>query len=116
MAAQSTLRPGPALGLVAFPPPRLSLITGIRPRIGVWAVALFLIPVTVIIHNFWALEGMQRISEFHSFLGNLALLGSALMFLAVPRPWPLSLDTWVGTMGAAISRLREAHSVQRAER
>jgi hypothetical protein len=59
-------------------------------------VALFLIPVTVITHNFWALEGMQRISEFHSFLGNLALLGSALMFLAVPRPWPLSLDTWVG--------------------
>jgi putative oxidoreductase len=93
----------------------LSLITGIRPRIGVWAVALFLIPVTVIMHNFWALEGMQRISEFHSFLGNFALLGSALMFLAVPRPWPLSLDTWVGTMGAAISRLREGHSVQRAE-
>jgi uncharacterized membrane protein YphA (DoxX/SURF4 family) len=76
---------------------------------------LFLIPVTVIMHNFWALEGMQRISELYSFLGNLALLGSALMFLAVPRPWPLSLDTWVGTMGAAISRLREARSVQRAE-
>ena len=87
----------PCAGLGAFPPPRLSLITGIRPRIGAWAVAFFLIPVTVIMHNFWA------------------LLGSALIFLAVPRPWPLSLDTWVGTLGTAISRLREARSVQRAE-
>src|SRR6478609_5574512 len=34
-----------------------SLITGIRPSLGVAAVVLFLVPVTLIMHNFWALDG-----------------------------------------------------------
>src|SRR4026209_955425 len=63
----------------------LSLISGVQPRLGVGAVALFLIPVSIIMHNFWALHGMERIVEMHTFLGNLALLGSAFMFLAIPR-------------------------------
>ena len=49
-----------------------SLITGIRPQIGVGAVTLFLIPVTLIMHNFWALEGVQQISEMRSFLDFIA--------------------------------------------
>jgi uncharacterized membrane protein YphA (DoxX/SURF4 family) len=72
----------------------ISIATGLRPQLGVAAIALFLIPVGVIMHNFWALEGFQQMSELHAFLGNLGLLGSALIFLAIPRPWPLSLDGW----------------------
>jgi hypothetical protein len=30
--------------------------------------------------------------ETIQFSKNLALLGSALMFLKIPRPWPLSWD------------------------
>ena len=30
------------------------------------------------------------LNEFH-FLKNLGLLGSALMFLTIPQPWPFSL-------------------------
>ena len=71
-------------------------------------VALFLIPVTVIMHNFWALEGMQRISEFHSFLGNFALLGSALMFLAVPRP-----VVWMPRPGPHPARLAAWRAIRR---
>jgi putative oxidoreductase len=71
----------------------LSLVTGIRPKAGVGAISLFLIPVTLIMHNFWALEGMARTIEMHAFLGNVGLLGSALMFLAIPQPWPFSLPT-----------------------
>jgi putative oxidoreductase len=81
-----------------------SLITGIRPRIGVGALVLFLIPATLIMHNFWALDGMQRISEFHSFMSNAGLLGSALMFLAIPGPWPISLDRRLPSFGAIVRR------------
>jgi len=77
----------------------ISIATGLRPQLGVAAIALFLIPVTLIMHNFWALDGMQRIVELHSFQGNLGLLGGALTLLAIPRPWPLSLDKWISTLG-----------------
>jgi uncharacterized membrane protein YphA (DoxX/SURF4 family) len=45
----------------------ISIVTGVRPRLGVAAIAVFLIPVTLIMHNFWALTGMQQVIEFHSF-------------------------------------------------
>jgi putative oxidoreductase len=90
----------------------LSFISGIRPRIGVGAIILFLISVTLIMHNFWAAEGMQRISEMHSFLGNLALLGSALMFLAIPRPWSFSLENWAGALSDMVRRRWATHMTQ----
>jgi putative oxidoreductase len=90
----------------------VSLISGIQPRLGVGAVALFLIPVTLIMHNFWALDGMERITEMHAFLGNLALLGSAFMFLAIPRPWPLSLDNGVDLIDAVLRRMRALNAAR----
>jgi hypothetical protein len=30
-----------------------------------------------------------------AFMGNVGLLGSALLFLAIPQPWPLSLNDWI---------------------
>jgi putative oxidoreductase len=76
-----------------------SFITGLRPRIGIGALVLFLIPVTLIMHNFWVFDGMQRVSEMRSFLSNLALLGSGVMFLAIPQPWPLSLNHSIAALG-----------------
>src|SRR5688500_6806428 len=84
----------------------ISLVTGLLPRLGILASVLFLIPVTVIMHNFWALQGMERIIEFHSFKGNLCLLGASLMFLAIPEPWPLSLETWRTSHGYTAARFR----------
>ncbi len=70
----------------------LSFLTGLWPVIGVVALVVFLVPVSVMIHGFWAVEDpMQRTQEMYSFLSNMGLLGSGLMFLAVPRPWPYSL-------------------------
>jgi uncharacterized membrane protein YphA (DoxX/SURF4 family) len=86
----------------------LSLAAGFRPRVGVGATALFLVPATIIMHNFWAAEGLARISELHSFMGNVGLLGSALMFLAIPRPWPMSVDTWLRDLRAAGRQPRAA--------
>src|SRR5690242_15049816 len=88
----------------------ISLLTGFQPRLGVAAVLLFLVPVTLVMHNFWALQGLQAELEQHSFLGNVALAGSALMFLLIPRPWATSLDRWILTRqtGAAVSESRHA--------
>jgi len=94
----------------------ISLISGIQPRIGVGAVALFLIPVSIMMHNFWAVDGMERIVELHAFLGNLALLGSAFMFLAIPRPWPFSLDNGVDLVDVVLRRLRAANAARHDSR
>jgi hypothetical protein len=53
---------------------------------------------------------MQRIAEMHAFLGNLALLGSALMFLAIPRPWSFSLDNGVDLLDVVVRRLRATNA------
>ena len=70
-----------------------SLLTGFLPRLGVLATVAFLVPVNIVMHAFWDLPaGVQRQSEMYHFLANVGLTGSALMFLAIPRPWAYSLD------------------------
>ncbi|MGB9773187.1 MAG: DoxX family protein [Bacteroidota bacterium] len=69
-----------------------SIITGYKPTIGVIALVIFFLPVTFIMHNFWAVsDQMQRMGEMVNFLKNIALMASAVMFLSIPQPWPLSL-------------------------
>jgi len=48
-------------------------------------------------HNLWTLQGFQAALEQHSFMGNVALAGSALMFLLIPQPWAVSVDRWLLT-------------------
>jgi putative oxidoreductase len=88
----------------------ISIVAGLRPRIGIGALVLFLIPVTLVMHNFWALEGIPRMIELHAFQGNLGLIGAALMFLAIPRPWPLSLDGWLASLGRAERKQRATNT------
>ena len=71
----------------------MCFVTGVQPRAGILAITVFFIPVTLLMHNFWAYDGMERVVEMHAFMGNIGLLGSALVFLAIPQPWPLSLNT-----------------------
>ncbi len=70
----------------------LSILLGIFPRIGVLALVVFFLPVTFWMHDFWAIEDPQaRMMQMVNFLKNLALMGSALIFLAIPEPWEPSL-------------------------
>ena len=68
-----------------------SFLLGYQPLIGIAAAVLFLVPVTLMMHSFWNMEGAARASNLVNFTKNVALLGSVLMFLLIPRPWPLSL-------------------------
>lgn len=70
----------------------LSILLGAYPRVGIAAVVVFLVPVAFWMHNFWAVqEPMQQMVEMVNFTKNVALAASALMFLAIPEPWPLSV-------------------------
>jgi putative oxidoreductase len=76
----------------------LSLLLGVYPRVGVAALVLFLLPVTIMMHGFWNdRDPMMRQMDMVNFTKNLALLGSALMFLAIPHPWPYSLERRFGS-------------------
>ena len=70
----------------------LSILLGVMPNWGVLFLALFLIPVSFTMHNYWADQDPQmRQNNEINFHKNLALLGATLMLLAIPQPWPLSL-------------------------
>ena len=70
----------------------LSVLLGVYPTIGVAALAIFLIPVTYMMHAFWKVqEPMAKMGERVNFTKNVALLGAALTLLAIPQPWTVSL-------------------------
>lgn len=70
----------------------LSVLTGFQPKIGILALVLFLLPVSLQMHAFWKETDEQaKTTEMVQFLKNMALLGAALSLLAIPEPWPLSL-------------------------
>lgn len=71
----------------------LSLITGYRPTVGIAALVLFLLPVTMLMHNFWTITDPQmHVIEQGLWMRNMALAGASLFLLAVPRPWLWSVD------------------------
>ena len=69
----------------------LSLILGFRARIGALLLILFLIPTTLIFHNFWGLAGNERMLQMLNFLKNAAIMGGLLLVCAYGAG-PLSLD------------------------
>lgn len=69
----------------------ITILLGYEPRLGVASLVIFFVPVTFMMHNFWAVPAGEKAMQLGQFMKNSALLGSALMFLKIPRPWPLSL-------------------------
>ncbi len=69
----------------------LSLLAGVRPKLGTSLIGAFLLGVTPKMHDFWNVQDPQRrMNEQINFSKNLALLGGALIAAAVPEPWPAS--------------------------
>src|SRR5229473_6974690 len=71
----------------------LSILLGFHGKLGAWLLVLFLVPVTLTMHNFWAVKDpmMQQI-QMAMFLKNISMLGSALFFTQIGTG-PLSLDS-----------------------
>jgi len=71
----------------------LSVLFGFKARWGAWFIVIFLVPVTAIMHNFWAVaDPAARQMQMGQFISNTALLGAALL-IAHFGSGPLSLDS-----------------------
>ena len=70
----------------------LSVLLGFRARIGALLLVLFLVPVTITMHDFWAVkEPMMHQMQQVMFLKNLSMLGGALLIMYFGAG-PISLD------------------------
>ena len=70
----------------------LSIALGYRAKLGAWLLVLFLVPVTFMMHRFWAIpDPMAAMMQQIMFMKNLALLGGALI-LTHFGGGPCSLD------------------------
>lgn len=73
----------------------LSIAFGYRAKIGGWALVLFLVPVTLTMHQFWTIaDPMAAQVQQVMFLKNVAMLGGALAF-AYFGAGPYSMDARV---------------------
>ena len=71
-----------------------SILLGWRPELGVIAIVVFLLGVSFPMHPFWAdADPTQRANDMANFMKNIALVGATLMLVAVPQPWPYSVET-----------------------
>ncbi len=81
----------------------LSVLLGFKARWGAVLLLLFLVPVTLVMHNFWAVHDpamaqMQKVN----FLKNLAMMGGSLLVFYFGSG-PVSLDAWWETRHGLMS-------------
>lgn len=70
----------------------LSILTGFYPKIGAYLLIAFLIPVTIITHDFWNVDDAAAASrQLSGFLRNVTYTGGCLVLLSLPEPWAYSL-------------------------
>lgn len=70
----------------------LSIILGYKAKYGAWLLILFLIPVTVMLHNFWTItDPMAQQMDMAAFMKNISMIGGALI-IAHFGSGPFSLD------------------------
>jgi putative oxidoreductase len=95
-ARQGVPLPGvlvPLAGVIAIAG-GLSVLLGYHARFGAALLVLFLVPVTLTMHRFWAVsDPTMAMLEQTQFLKNVSMLGGALL-IAYFGAGPMSLDTW----------------------
>ena len=70
----------------------LSVLLGFHAKIGAWLLVLFLVPVTLMMHNFWAAaDPMTAKMQQVMFMKNLSMIGGALL-VAHFGAGPVSFD------------------------
>lgn len=94
--AQSKKVPAAKAGVVVsgilFALGGIGIIIGLYPTIAVILIIVALLPVTFMMHNFWAVQdpGARQMEQI-GFMKNIALIGGALAFLFISQPWMLSV-------------------------
>jgi putative oxidoreductase len=84
----------------------LSVLVGFQTRLGAWLLVLFLVPVTLVMHNFWAApDAITFQIEQAMFMKNLTMLGGALL-ISYFGAGPLSLDAFISGERPLIDEFR----------
>ena len=97
----------PVSGLMALTG-GLSVALGYRAKIGAWLLLAFLVPVTITMHNFWAVtDPMMAQLQMAMFMKNVGLMGGALL-LAYFGAGPLSLDAGRQAPAPRVASIRQA--------
>ncbi len=86
----------------------LCVLLGYLTRLGALALAVFLVPVTLVFHDFWSYEGPAQLNHWHHFSKNAAIIGG-LVALAAAGPGRCSLDY-------VVRRRRRANAPARAKK
>ena len=82
----------PFSGALAFAG-AVSIILGYKAKLGAWLIIIFLVPVTLMMHDFWNVsDAMQVQIQMAMFMKNISMLGAALL-ITYFGSGPLSLDT-----------------------
>jgi putative oxidoreductase len=69
----------PTAGLLALAG-GLSVLLGYHAKVGGWLIVVFLVPVTLTMHNFWTVtDPAMRQTQLVMFLNNVSMLGGALL-------------------------------------
>jgi putative oxidoreductase len=68
----------------------LMLVLGWNARLAAGVLFLFIIPTTLVFHNFWAVPADQMQGQMNNFLKNLAIMGG-MIYVVVFGSGPLSL-------------------------
>jgi len=94
VAAKHLPMPAVALGiaLVIELVGGLAILLGLFTRFTSWILFLYLVPTTLLFHNFWAFQGMDRIDTMIHFEKNLAIMGG-LLILATYGAGAYSVDS-----------------------
>jgi putative oxidoreductase len=67
------------------------VLLGFRARLGAFLLLVFLLPTTLLFHNFWSATGPEGAAQTLEFLKNLGIMGGLLLLCAYGAG-PLSLD------------------------
>jgi len=69
----------------------LMIIGGFKARLGATALFLWMLPVTFMFHNYWAMPADQQMIQQIMFMKNLGLMGGMLYIMAFGSG-PMSID------------------------
>ncbi|HSY60047.1 MAG TPA: DoxX family protein, partial [Terriglobales bacterium] len=60
----------------------LAILAGFQTRVAAWVLFVYLIPVSLAFHNFWAMQGMAQQDNMIHFLKNISIMGGLLVLAA----------------------------------
>lgn len=84
----------------------VSILLGVKPRLGAMAILGFLAGIFPIMHDFWSHDDPnQRMAEMVHFMKNMALAGGALALMGVDEPWEASLPVGQPTLSDKVRKL-----------